>query len=76
MLFTDCCGDFLEGTNVAIIVVTIAATGAIKKNVACQPKDCIMLAPNNKPKTEPAEYAELNTPTAIESFSTEKTSNK
>ena len=49
-----------------MVVVTIAATGAIKKKVACQPIDCIILAPNKRPSTDPAEYAELNTPIAIE----------
>lgn len=72
----DCCCEFPDGTNIAIIVVTIPATGAIKKNVECQPKACIILAPKSRPKTEPAEYAELNTPIAIESFSTGKTSLK
>lgn len=38
--------------------------------------DCIILAPNKRPSTDPAEYAELNTPIAIESFSTGKTSLK
>jgi hypothetical protein len=71
-----CCCCFLDGTNIAIIVVTIAATGAIKKKVACQPIDWIILAPNKRPSTDPAEYAELNTPIAIESFFTGKTSLK
>lgn len=76
MLPLDCCCGFLDGTNIAIIVVTIAAIGAIKKKVACQPMDCIILAPNKRPSTDPAEYAELNTHIAIESFSTGKTSLK
>ena len=38
--------------------------------------DCIILAPNKRPSTDPAEYAELNTPIEIESFSTGKTSLK
>ena len=67
---------FFEGTNIDIIIVTIAATGDIKKKVECQPKVWIMLAPNKSPSTDPAEYAELNTPIAIESFSTGNTSRK
>jgi hypothetical protein len=38
------------------------------RKVACQPKDWIMLAPTNSPTTEPAEYADPNTPTAIDNL--------
>ena len=38
------------------------------RKVACQPKVWMMLAPTNSPTTEPAEYAEPKTPTAIDSL--------
>jgi len=38
------------------------------RKVACQPKAWIMLAPTNSPTTEPADYAEPKTPTAIDNF--------
>ena len=38
-IFSDkCCSRFFEGTNIDIIIVTVAATGDIKKKVECQPK--------------------------------------
>ena len=55
-------------TNLAIISVTKAEKGTIAKKVACHPKFWIMLAPISKPTTEPAEYADPNTPIAIASL--------
>ena len=38
------------------------------KKVECHPRLWIMVAPANRPTTEPAEYADPNTPTAIASL--------
>src|SRR5215203_6955984 len=61
-------GNLCSLTNLAISNVTNAEKGTMAKKVACQPKVWMMLAPTNRPTTEPAEYAEPNTPTARESL--------
>src|SRR4249919_880507 len=61
-------GTLYSFTNLAINNVTKIAKGIIARKVACQPKVWIMLAPTNSPTTEPAEYAEPKTPTAIDSL--------
>ena len=46
----------------------------MKKNVECHPILWIMLAPANRPTTDPAEYADPNTPTATASLAGGKVS--
>jgi len=50
------------------MIVTAAAKGTIDKKVECHPNIWMIVAPANRPTTEPAEYAEPNTPTAIARF--------
>jgi hypothetical protein len=50
------------------MIVTAAANGTMEKNVECHPKLWMIVAPAKRPTTEPAEYADPNTPTAIASF--------
>ncbi|HYY40944.1 MAG TPA: hypothetical protein VE692_06810, partial [Nitrososphaera sp.] len=52
----------------AIMNVTKATKGTIAKKVACHPKFWITVAPAKRPTTEPAEYADPNTPIAIASL--------
>jgi hypothetical protein len=54
--------------------VTKAENGTIAKKVACHPKFWITLAPAKRPTTEPAEYADPNTPTAMASLAGGKVS--
>src|SRR5919106_2222861 len=62
------CSLLFSFTNFAIISVTKAENGTMAKKVACHPKFWMMLAPAKRPTTEPAEYADPNTPIAIASF--------
>src|SRR5918993_2695267 len=55
-------------TNFAITIVTVAANGTMEKKVKCHPKLWMMVAPAKRPTTEPAEYIDPNTPTAIASL--------
>src|SRR5919197_1055068 len=62
------CSLLFSLTNLAIMNVTKATKGTIAKKVACHPKFWITVAPAKRPTTEPAEYADPNTPIAIASL--------
>src|SRR5919202_2373968 len=55
-------------TSLAIITVTTIANGTMDKKVECHPNIRMIVAPAKRPTTEPAEYADPNTPTAMASF--------